>query len=724
MATPEDEDGEKLDQSEGDGSSETTVRQTSTVFISYSHSDSRWKEHIVESLCDAYPEFKDILWDDSKLRLGSLWADELARQRSQATAALLLISEAYLASRSVRAEISDLIVNRDGRGLPLIPILLSDCAWQGEAWLRETQIYPAPDRPLATLSAADLAEFLADFANQLIALVRARKKRLRRLVILVHGIRTQAEWQGPIRHLFESDGHTTVEPAGYEYFDVFRFLCPFWTRRRPVEVVLGKVREAIELHRNKYDELVIVAHSFGTYILGKILEDNPEIKPERVLLCGSILRASYRWRFLPNRPRVILNEAGSRDIWPILAKSVTWGYGSTGTFGFKSPGIRDRFHDAAHSDYFKDGFAEKYWVKWIQDEQLELTQFDKSRRPPTPFYKNVLEVIPLKYLFLIAACVALILFARKAQKFMERVVTLPPEVPYAEDQILGTPSASPRPAEKSQSDQKWEKTIKDSPKPIQMDPTTQKLIATAGASRIARYSWTARGVVPIGYVKGMAMAYAFFYCKLILKEPGAVQMARAANAKDSANDALAFFQSQFDAAKMDNGPDGEATLRRLFVLLYYLGIRESSGRYCEGRDTAASGSVSAGLFQTDYSIATKVDSIDALMIAYAGSTALLDIFKEGVIARDDDLRSDFGTAPARGFQRLSKACPAFAIEVAAIGVRAAKDHWGPLAHKNIEIRAECDEMFKAIKDVVDQATSSDSIFPEKFVRDVMNTHAD
>jgi hypothetical protein len=224
----------------------------------------------------------------------------------------------------------------------------------------------------------------------------------RRLVILVHGIRTRAEWTGRIRSLFEADQQTIVEPLGYEYFDVVRFLCPFWTRRKPIEVVLTKIRDALKLHRSSFDELIIVAHSFGTYIVGRILRENPEIEPDRLLLCGCIQPASYPWDRLPNRPKAVLNEAGSRDIWPILAKSITWGYGSTGTFGFQRPGVRDRYHNLAHSDYFKPGFAEEYWVPWIRDGVRRPSPYEIGNRPATPFYQNLPEIIPIKYFLLLA----------------------------------------------------------------------------------------------------------------------------------------------------------------------------------------------------------------------------------------------------------------------------------------------------------------------------------
>jgi hypothetical protein len=219
-----------------------------------------------------------------------------------------------------------------------------------------------------------------------------------RLVILVHGIRTRAEWQGRLRHLFEQDGITVVEPLGYGFFDVFRFLCPFWTRQKPIDEVLVKIRDAIHQRKAENREIIFFAHSFGTYILGAILRENPDICPDRMLLCGSVLPRVYRWDKLPNRPKIVLNEAGSRDIWPILANSLSWGYGSTGTFGFQAPGVRDRFHDMGHSDYFEGKFATRFWLPWIQSGHLESTKFETKAKPPTPWLKSLLDIVHLKWL--------------------------------------------------------------------------------------------------------------------------------------------------------------------------------------------------------------------------------------------------------------------------------------------------------------------------------------
>src|SRR5690348_1742885 len=109
----------------------------------------------------------------------------------------------------------------------------------------------------------------------------------------------------------------------------------------------------------------------------------------------------------------------------------------------------------------------------------------------------------------------------------------------------------------------------------------------AATSDIASYSWKDRGTAPAGYIKGMALVYARVYCKLKAENAAAVEMAKA-NTGDNDHDALAWYGDIFAAAGMDNENAGADTLRHLFVLMMGLGMRESSGKYCEGRDTSAS----------------------------------------------------------------------------------------------------------------------------------------
>ncbi len=233
----------------------------------------------------------------------------------------------------------------------------------------------------------------------------------------------------------------------------------------------------------------------------------------------------------------------------------------------------------------------------------------------------------------------------------------------------------------------------------------------AAQSAIASHNWNDRGVAPLGYIKGMALVYARVYCKLKSADPIAIEMAKA-DTGDAQHDALTHYAQEFNAAGMDNQSSGVDTLRHLFVLLIGLGMRESSGQYCEGRDRTATNTTSetaeAGLFQSSYNLRTAHNLLPQLFTLYRGNiSGFKEVFKEGVTCTNQDLQN-FGSGDGLEYQRLSKASPAFAAEFTAIGLRnrgaglvISQCHWGPIFRREAEIRPECDAMLLEVQRVVD-----------------------
>jgi hypothetical protein len=63
----------------------------------------------------------------------------------------------------------------------------------------------------------------------------------------------------------------------------------------------------------------------------------------------------------------ILNEVGTEDIWPAMAGSLTPSFGSAGTYGFRRPYVRDRWHNgAAHGYFLSPKFATDFWIPFLQ----------------------------------------------------------------------------------------------------------------------------------------------------------------------------------------------------------------------------------------------------------------------------------------------------------------------------------------------------------------------
>jgi len=234
--------------------------------------------------------------------------------------------------------------------------------------------------------------------------------------------------------------------------------------------------------------------------------------------------------------------------------------------------------------------------------------------------------------------------------------------------------------------------------------TLEQITNIAEKSAVTGVRWKDRGKAPLGYVKGMALVYARVYCKFKANDPAALDMAMA-NTGDRSKDALTWYEEIFSETGMSNDVAGADTLRHVFVLMFGLGMRESSGRFCEGRDRSASNTseetAEAGLFQMSFNAKRASPLLPQLFQQYsANSSGFREVFKEGVRCKAKDLEN-FGSGDGRDYQKLAKSSPAFAAEWAGVGLRHLRRHWGPIKRRQAEVRQECDDMFKQVQDAVD-----------------------
>lgn len=242
--------------------------------------------------------------------------------------------------------------------------------------------------------------------------------------------------------------------------------------------------------------------------------------------------------------------------------------------------------------------------------------------------------------------------------------------------------------------------------PLKQADAIARISKLASASAIASYDWAKRGKAPAGYIKGMAVSYARIYRDLGVKNAYAIEMAKAVS-DDATKDALKHYEEQFKQVGMADTEAGENMLRRLFVLMLGLGMRESSGRYCEGRDRSADNTTAetaeAGLFQTSFNARRASPLLPKLFNQYQAkpTPSYLDVFKEGVRSKPDELE-DYGTGDGRAFQKLSKSCPFFALSFAAIGLRNLRKHWGPINRHDAEVKEDANALFEEVQKLVDR----------------------
>jgi pimeloyl-ACP methyl ester carboxylesterase/SAM-dependent methyltransferase len=199
----------------------------------------------------------------------------------------------------------------------------------------------------------------------------------RKVVIPLHGIRTHAEWQRAFVDVAQKHNlYCPLEKWNFGRFSLIRFLLP-------------RQREAkIRWFRSAYDDLndsrdaalgdnnlpSLVAHSFGTYIVGYALLKYKNIRFDKIILCGSILPTDFPWKTIIDRGQVreLRNEYGVKDFW---VRRVNWFVnkaGSSGQSGFTQNGLKlqsDRIIQEEfifeHSEYFNRGHMDQFWIPFL-----------------------------------------------------------------------------------------------------------------------------------------------------------------------------------------------------------------------------------------------------------------------------------------------------------------------------------------------------------------------
>jgi WD domain, G-beta repeat len=232
---------------------------------------------------------------------------------------------------------------------------------------------------------------------------------MKHVVILVHGIRDYALWQDSVRKTFENAGFKS-ESTNYGRFNLIEFLLPFsYFRTKAIDIVWRQIR--IIKQNNEGALLSVVAHSFGTYVIARLMQETFDVKFHRVIFCGSVVRYGFPFEDFQNRfGEPILNEVGTRDVWPAIAESVTIGYGSAGTYGFKRPLVKDRWHNNARHGYFLNAeFCKRYWVPWLQ-RGIFVAGAEKAQSPSR--WIQILSIVKIKYVLLVVLLFFTATFAR------------------------------------------------------------------------------------------------------------------------------------------------------------------------------------------------------------------------------------------------------------------------------------------------------------------------
>lgn len=126
------------------------------VFISYSHSDSEFLQRLLIHLRPLDKAGLINAWDDTRLRAGDLWEEEITKELRRASATILLVSADFMASEFiVENELPPLLAKAQAGGTRIIPLIVKPCRFSRDENLSRFQAVNDPRKPLISLTEAE-----------------------------------------------------------------------------------------------------------------------------------------------------------------------------------------------------------------------------------------------------------------------------------------------------------------------------------------------------------------------------------------------------------------------------------------------------------------------------------------------------------------------------------------------------------------------------------------
>lgn len=140
------------------------------VFISYSHVDSEWLRRLKVHLKPFERNRQVHVWDDTKIKTGRDWKDEIKKALAQTKVAVLMVSPDFLASDFIATdELPPLLEAAEKEGAIIMPIILRPCGFTRVPSLSRFQSVNSPSKTLIELSEGEQDRFLFKLTEDILS---------------------------------------------------------------------------------------------------------------------------------------------------------------------------------------------------------------------------------------------------------------------------------------------------------------------------------------------------------------------------------------------------------------------------------------------------------------------------------------------------------------------------------------------------------------------------
>lgn len=146
--------------------------ETKSVFVSYSHKNKNWLDKFSPHLKILADNNQLTIWDDTKIKSGAKWRDEIQEALSTAKVALLLVTPDFLASEFINnIELPVLFNAAENRGLTILWVAIMPSMYE-LTYISEFQSVNDPSKPLANLAPAKARQEVVQICKKILEVVR------------------------------------------------------------------------------------------------------------------------------------------------------------------------------------------------------------------------------------------------------------------------------------------------------------------------------------------------------------------------------------------------------------------------------------------------------------------------------------------------------------------------------------------------------------------------